>query len=82
MDTEDEKEELMDELKEISQSLNTTISHLKEIVSVNSKTSKALSKISIQKIVDDSLKIVSDKKTGASFFTNFSELQDISYISA
>ncbi|GER58811.1 PAS domain-containing sensor histidine kinase [Patiriisocius marinus] len=84
VDDETEKKELMDGLLQISESLNTTISHLNEIVSVNSKTGGELKDVSFNEVFNDTINILSDviKPSKAEFITDFTSLESIDYIPA
>ena len=74
----------MDGLLQISESLNTTISHLNEIVSVNSKTGGELKDVSFRETFNDTINILSDviKPTKAEFITDFKSLESVNYIPA
>ena len=84
IDNKEEEEELKSSLKQISGSLNDTISHLNEIVAVQSKVHNDQSEVSFEdtlgRIKNSINQIVVN--TNTEIYSDFSELPSIQYIPA
>lgn len=84
MDTIEEKLEMISNIKNISESLNTTIDHLNDVVTIQTQTDQNKVKICFQETlnyVQKSIgKIISDSKT--KFNIDFSALPHLDYIPA
>jgi len=84
MDTVEEKLEMMANIKNISESLNTTITHLNEVVTIQTQTHQNKVDVNFNDILNyvkkSICKIISESKT--KFKVDFSELPSLDYIPA
>jgi len=84
VDSPEEKVELINSIKDISESLNSTIEHLNEVVTIQTQTSHNKVEVNFNKILSQVVKsigtIVSENK--ATIHSDFSETESIQYIPA
>lgn len=83
-EVQNEKLELLNEVKTVSNSLTTTIQHLNEIVTIHSNTTKDLSKIhfetTLQRVENTIRSIINEND--AVITSDFSKVHSIEYLSA
>lgn len=80
----DEKLELTESIKDISDSLNTTIEHLNDVVSIQTKTDQNKVKVSFEKVLNSVLKSIRHiiSEGNVSIRSDFSKVEHIDYIPA
>jgi len=80
----EEKLELIGSIKDISESLNTTIEHLNDIVTIQTKTNQNKTIVSFENTLQIVLKSIKHiiMKSNTKIDVNFSEVQSIKYIPA
>lgn len=79
-----EKKELMDGLQEVSESLNTTITHLSEIVTINTKAISPKKGVSLARTFELTEQTLHEdiKASGGTFYTDFSKLETVNAVPA
>ncbi len=80
----DEKLELIDSIKDISDSLNTTIEHLNDVVTIQTKTDQNKVTVSFEKVLNDVLKSIGHiiAEGNVTIRSDFSRVEHIDYIPA
>lgn len=84
VETVEEKLEMIDNIKDISESLNSTIEHLNEVVTIQTKTNDIKVEVNFNFIINSVKKAINRiiRESNCIINTNFTQMQSIPYIPA